>query len=410
MKTNANISHLVVCIFALCELSFLRAQDAIPLGDSWVYPADANGDATGFTGRIVQARKNAGLTATVARGNAHLQGTLIDPNTDQAYKNLVIDKDNPAANDGAWPGTATDPGGFFAIDGVINFSGDNAGFPITDGNFSDVEGIDDLPFPGLPGGDDDSFGFLENGQNFSMEVLTYLELPAGEIILGVHHDDAVELAIHPNDARDIFRQRLAGFDSNSGKADRTALVDVPAAGLYSVRILMAQWNGDATLEFYTADPDDETALTLVNDASADTSVKAWQSLNTDTRPYVTAVVPNINATGVAKDTAIQVTMQNAGDDEPEMKVNGTAVTVEKSVDGDNTLFTHTPATPFESGQTVTVELSYGEATSTWSFVTFSGRKALMITGGDNSTARTAGSRHGWLRISGSMWKSKATTA
>ena len=244
------------------------------------------------------------------------------------YENLVIDTDNPAAGNGDWPGTTpVAPGGAFAIDGVINFSSESGGFLIEDGNFTEFEGAPDAYFPGMPGADDDTFTVFENGQNFSIEVLTFLELPEGEIILGVHHDDAVELAIHPNDARDIFRQRLAGFDSNSGKADRTALVDVPAAGLYSVRILLAQWNGDATLEFYTADPADEVSLTLVN-AEGDDSIKAWQTLTGDSRPYVTAVTPNINATGVAKDTPIQVTMANAGDAVPVMKVNGAEVTVE----------------------------------------------------------------------------------
>ncbi len=366
---------------ALGCLTFVEAQDAIELGDTWAYPSEAKGATSGFTGRIVQARKNAGLSATVARGNAHLRGALIDPATEMPYENLVVDTDNPVASNGDWSGTTpVSPGGAFAIEGVINFSSDNGGFLIEDGNFSEFDGTPDSHFPGMPGSDDDTFTLYENGQNFSLEVLTFLELPQGEIILGLHHDDAVELAVHPNDARDIFRQRIAGFDSNSGKAERTALLDVPVAGLYSVRILLAQWNGDATLEFYSADPADEVSLTLVNADDAG-SIKAWQSLSTDSRPYVTAVSPDINATGVAKDTAIQVTIVHADDAEPEMKVNGEVVTVEKSVDGENTIFTHTPADPFESGQTVTVELSYGEATASWNFVTFSGRKALLITGG-----------------------------
>ena len=147
---------------------------------------------------------------------------------------------------------------------------------------------------------------------------------------------------------------------------------------------MAQWNGDAALEFYSGDPN-EGEVTLIN-GEADGAIKAWQSLNTDTRPYVTAVSPSINATGVAKDTSIQVTLQNAADATPVMKVNGETVSVERSMDGEQAVFTHTPAAPFESGQTVTVEITYGEATESWSFVTFSGRKALLITGGGQLNA------------------------
>jgi hypothetical protein len=275
---------------------------------------------------------------------------------------------------------AVDPDGSFTIDGVINFSADGGGIPIEDGNFSEIEDAPDAYFPGLPRSNDATFDFFGNAQNFSIEVLTYLELPARETILGVYHDDAIELAIHPNDARDIFRQRLAGFDSNAGNSDRTALIDVPKAGLYSVRILMAHWNGNASLEFYSADPTDESSLTSINSTSAD-SIKAWQRLNIEGRPYLTSVTPSINATGVAKDTPIQVTMRLAGDTEAVMKVNGAEATIEKSADGDNTIFTHTPTVPFELGQAVTVELTYGEATSTWTFVTFSGSKALLITDG-----------------------------
>ncbi len=378
MKTLAAAPLAILGWIAVGNVTFslnLKGQDTFDLPASWAYAIEANGETPGFTGRIVQARKNAGLTATVARGNAHLRGALIDPATEMPYDNLVVDTGQPAATNGGWDGTfPVAPGGSFTVEEVINFSSDADGFLLEDGNFPA-----DHYFPGLPGSDDDAFNVFSNGQNFSIEVLTFIELPAGEVVLGVHHDDAVELAMHPNDARDLFRQRITGFDSNSGKADRTVTLNVASAGLYSVRILMAQWNGDATLEFYSGDPS-AGEPTLINDASAN-ALSAWQSLTTDTRPYVEAVSPSINATGVAKDSAIQVTMRQAGDAVPEMKVNGETVSVEKTVEGAQTRFTHTPAAPFESGQTVTVDLSYGEATASWSFVTLSGRKALLITGG-----------------------------
>ena len=136
------------------------------------------------------------------------QGSLIDPTTDEPFESLVVDTSQPAATNGDWTGTdAVAPDGSFVVDGVINFSSDASGFLIEDGNFIESEGTPDALFPGLPGADDDTFTILENGQNFSIEVLTFVELPAGEVTLGVHHDDAVELAIHPNDARDLFRQQ-----------------------------------------------------------------------------------------------------------------------------------------------------------------------------------------------------------
>lgn len=285
MKLNAS-TRLCIAVFFL---SIGSSLGQVELPASWAYPSADKGADAGFMGKVVQARKNAGLTATIARGNAHLNGTLLDGGTEMPYPNLVIDSANPVAANGDWTGTTpVDVGGGFTVSGPINFSADGAGITVEDGNFSDVVGrLADAFFPGLPGGSDDSFDALDNGQNFSIELLTYLELPAGEITLGVYHDDAMELALHPNDARDLFRQQFVGFDSNSGSTDRTVTVNVAEAGLYSARILMAQWNGNAALKFDTQSADE--TRTLINNTSNTSSINAWQSITTGGRPYVTSV-------------------------------------------------------------------------------------------------------------------------
>ena len=54
---------------------FVSAQEPFPLDPSWNYPVDTKDTAApGFAGRVVQARGNAELSATIARGNAHLEG------------------------------------------------------------------------------------------------------------------------------------------------------------------------------------------------------------------------------------------------------------------------------------------------------------------------------------------------
>ncbi|MEM7385534.1 MAG: hypothetical protein AAF514_11375 [Verrucomicrobiota bacterium] len=370
---------LIAGIFFLSGRPAL-SQEAFPVDESWAYELTLREDAfPGFQGKLVQADKGAGLTATVARGNAHLRGALLDPATEEPFENLAVTTDGQP--DG-WEGMPLGADGSFVETGVINYSGDGSGIPLQDGNFSDFEGDSpDQPFPGVPGADDGDRTFFENGQNFSLELNTFLELPAGEILLGVRHDDAIEVSFHPNDARDIFRQRVIGFDSNSGKADRTGLISVPEEGLYSVRILLAQWTGDSTLEFYTASPDDPEVLTLVNGEGAG-SIKAWQRLESNSRPWVSEVEPALNATGVELDSSIVVRLENA-EGVPEVRVNGEVVEVqsEPAGEGEALLLTYQPAQPFEAASVVNVEMTYGSTTSRWSFVTKSGRKALLITGG-----------------------------
>lgn len=353
------------------------AQERFVIPETWAHALDARDEASpGFQGRIVQARANSGLTATVARGNAHLRGALIDPETEEAYVNVIATDANKPAN---WAGeTPVAADGSFVIEGAVNFSTDATGLVVEDGNFSD-----DAAFTGIPGANDDNLGSFDNAQNFSMELNTLLELPEGEIILGVRHDDAVEVAFHPNDARDLFRQRAVGFDSNSGKTDRTVLLDVPVAGLYSMRVLLAQWTADATLELYTADPADPGDLTLINDPAAAAGIKAWrpQDEAAAARPYIASVTPGINATGVDRESAISVRFEHLGDVVPEMQMQGEPVAVTTTEDGTASVVTHQPETPFEAGQSVRVSVRYGEAVAEWTFVSKSGNKALLITGG-----------------------------
>ena len=371
----------------LLSLSAVVAQDGgvIELPEQGAYPVDSIDDELpGFAGNIHQARKNSGLTATIARGNAQLGGSLIDPQTDEPFVNLAVDTENEEFTSGDWDGTmAVEPGGRFVLPGVINFSADEFGFPLDIGNFTSFDDHEDLPFPGVPGAEDDSFSFYDNGLNFAVEFVAFLHLPEGETLLGVHHDDAVEIAFHPNDARDIFRQRLVGFDSNSGQTDRTVVVDAPVEGLYHVRVLLAQWTGETSLEFYAANGDNTADIALVNDDEIESSLNAWRGITVPTRPYVSSVQPAVNATGVSRDTAISVTLENLveDDDSLTMKVNGALVTFESERGGNTTTLTFEPESPFGSGETVNVELTYGAATASWTFVAESGAKALLITGG-----------------------------
>ncbi|MGI9244045.1 MAG: Ig-like domain-containing protein [Verrucomicrobiales bacterium] len=384
--------HLLIAIGGvLLSLTQSPAQ-TFELPWDWKFdPGSEDAEAPGFIGKLHQARKNSGLTATIARGNAQLAGALLDPGTGEAYENLAVMLGDPII-DAGWAGTMPlEAGGEFILPGVVNFSTDADGFLVHSGNFTAGTGYPEEFFPGLPGADSGAKDIFSNGQNFAVELVAWLDLSEGETVLGVHHDDAVEIALHPNDARDIFRQRVVGFDSNSGAADRTVTLNVAEAGLYSVRVLMAQWNGAAMLEFYSAPGANPAQIVLVNDAGAVDPVAAWAGLSAPARPYIISVSPASNSSGVAPNTGIKIEMAEAESGTQVMRVNGAEVTPMKETTDGVTTLSYTPPVPFDPSSTVSVELDYGVATAAWSFNTVTGRKALLITGGGGLTAND-----GWI--------------
>ncbi|MBM3878791.1 MAG: hypothetical protein FJ387_03590 [Verrucomicrobia bacterium] len=350
---------------------------------SAAYPiASADSRYPGFNGRLHQARDNALLTATIARANAQLAGTLVDPITGAPYLNLAVNTANQdAVNFYGWFGFPINPDGTFVETKFVNYSADATGNPADLGNFNAANGYFDNPFPGLPGAVDANFDNYSNAGDFAIELLAFLELSAGWHVLGVHNDDAVELAAHPNDARDLFRKALIRVDTNVGAANRTAAVFVETAGLYAVRLVLAQWDGSAMLEFYSASSATPTERTLVNDRTQPKAIKAWRALTAPTRPYAKSVSPAAGTTGVAVTEPIKVVLADLGATTPTLKVNGNTVTYTSATTGNETTLTYQPATPFTGGQVVNVEVAYAGATGSWSYVTKAGKKALMITGG-----------------------------
>jgi hypothetical protein len=396
------LAGVVTAGWLLNTLPLLFAQTTNVIPANWAYPLSARDlAAPGFSGRIHQARQNASLSATVARANAQLNGTLIDPQTGQPYLNLAVTTTNDVVSSGTWLGLPVQPGGSFQETNVINYSVDTAGQPGDLGNFNSGTGYVDQNFPGLPGANDTTFTTYANLGNLAMEEIAFLELQAGTYVFGVLGDDSFELAFHPNDSRDLFRVAVADFGSNRGATETTAYVRIEADGLYAVRLLHAQYQDSppAELEFYTVDPNDPNTRMLVNDRTQPNAVKAWRALVTPARPYVQSVSPTAGATGVFPTNAIEAVLVNLGTNTPVLKVNGAAVKPVSVATGNETKLTYQPAAPFPGGAVVQVAIEYAGAQGAWSFVTRTGIKALMIVGGtatasDNWMASRLASNYG----------------
>ncbi|MFN0068253.1 MAG: hypothetical protein ACKVYV_11515 [Limisphaerales bacterium] len=124
---------------------------------------------------------------------------------------------------------------------VINYS-QNAITGGTDGTFPD-----DLPFPGQEqGGPTD---------NWAMEVLCWLDLPAGDITFGVQSDDGYSLS-SPSFPADggVISQR------DGGTANETFSFHVATAGKYPFRLAWYENTGGAHVEWFHVNSSSERVL------------------------------------------------------------------------------------------------------------------------------------------------------
>lgn len=379
-------------------LLMVQAQTVIPPGYS--YPP-GSGDATkpGFVGKIHVARANQSFNASIGRANAQLRDELID-NTltpPAPYLNLV---QTPAHTD-PFSSNPVNPDGTFVNTNVINYSISSTppNDILDDGLFSSfTTGHADQRYPGLPGWTDDTYSVAENVNAFAWEELAWIELPKGLITIGAHAFDAVQIAIHRNDPRDIFREPLVWFDSNAGLQTRTAQLDVQQAGLYGVRIVHTLFgSANSQIEFFTANPDDELDRALVNDATAPNPVKAFQALTVPSRPYVTSVSPAIGSSGIPSSAPIQVVLVNLGANVPVLKVDGAPVTFSTATVGNRTTLAYTNTTGWGRGKLVNVSVEYAGATGAWSFQTQTGQKALVVglSAGDSLIAQRLATKFGY---------------
>lgn len=290
--------------------------DYMTLSASLPYPiSSADSTAPGFRARVVQANTFSGtLPNTIARAEAQLAGTLIDPLTAQPYAN--------EANQ-----TGVGPDGYFVDSDVINWNQDAGGFE-EQGNFRAPENPDE-PIPGIPGID----GF--NTDNIAAEILTFLELKVGAYTLGVNSDDGFSVGVAP-DARDVFRTTLGEFNDGRGSADTIFSFVAEVDGLYPFRLLWFEGEGGANLEFFSVDAASGDKI-LINDRDDPRAIKAWRRSTAPSRPYISSVSPLPNSADVALDSSIEFVFVNGAltldTSSVEVRLNGEVVPVSTTTVG-----------------------------------------------------------------------------
>ena len=194
----------------------------------------------------------------IANAETMLAGQLVDP-----AGNLLPNK----------AATNTDGSYNFAQANTINYNLQ----PGLTGDFTN----NDLPFPGIPG-----VGGITN--DFALEAITYVYLPAGYYVLGVNSDDGFRLTSAPNPHEEFPLYQIAVRDATGAATDTTGGFAVTNAGYYPFHLVYFQATGPASLEMFATDYNG--VRTLVNDTSNPASLRAYRSAN-NTLPYVQWAYP-----------------------------------------------------------------------------------------------------------------------
>jgi len=248
---------------------------------------------------------------------------------------------------------------------TINFDADQAGvgqFPI------------DGPIPGYPGATADGTDVTDN---IVIENVSYVDLPAGLVTLGVTSDDGFKVSVGSN-PRDVTAPVVGLFDGTRGAAETTFSFLVEEAGIYGLRLLWFEAGGGANCELYSIDSTGKRIL--INDRATAGHIKAYPDRSGNVGPYISSAKPAPNETSVNAKLGIDivVTEDNTTLNPSSIKLtvrNSTlAHTVNKTGKQTTISYRHPGNVP-EGLYPLTLSFADGSgnsATSTWSFSTTPG--------------------------------------
>jgi hypothetical protein len=212
-----------------------------------------------------------------------------NPETGQPYANMA--DMTGAGNDG-----------YFAVPGVINW---NFEAPNAIGNFSvnSNPSRPDEPIPGIP-----SLSGTPT-DNFSVEILTLVELKAGGYRFGFNSDDGFRASFGPG--WDAAGTPIVGF-FNDGRGASDTLFDVVISedGVYPLRVSYWQGTGGANAELFMLDVATNRKI-LLNDLEETVAPRTFRGA-TGSRPSISRVLPVQNWPGAAADEDLIIDLTDGG--------------------------------------------------------------------------------------------------
>ncbi|HIL71778.1 MAG TPA: hypothetical protein EYG38_18240, partial [Verrucomicrobia bacterium] len=264
---------------------------------------------------------------TVAGAEQQLAGTFIDPATGELYPN--------EANLNFTTGWVVNP---VNVPGVINWEQD----ALSAGNFTDLNGFQDVFIPGIPGN-------FQSTDGVAAEMLTFLELPKGLHTLGVNSDDGFRVTSGAS-AKGPFGTVLGQFNGTRGSADSLFDIVVREEGIYPIRLLYFEAGGGANLEFFSVVDGEKI---LINDSSNANSIKAYRE--GPNLPFVSGFIPS----AAQLTSTVEITLE---DDE----ISVDQGSIQLSIDGENIT-----ADVSKSGGTTTINYDNGD------FFTFGDHSVIL---------------------------------
>jgi hypothetical protein len=222
--------------------------------------------------------------------------------------------------------------------------------------------------PGTQGGTD----------NQAARAVTYIDLPAGLITMGVNSDDGfLTEAGYYNDVVSLVRIVGGEFNQPGGRgvADSTFGLAVTKPGIYPFVTYWENGGGSSAIVWFTVKSDGTQVA--VND-TANGGLAAYRAqVAGPQKAVVIFATPAPGATGVDPSTVIQVQLQDGASPISTNTVslminNGAAVPATVSKSGGLTTISYTPSPALGPNTTNSVTLAYTEAgaavTKSWLFV------------------------------------------
>jgi len=264
--------------------------------------------------------------------------------------------------------------------GYIDYTTNRINFNITPasngggdaGNFQTNNGYSDSLFPGIPGGNGHTGSTAE-------EILGFIRFTtAGVYTMGVNSDDGFIVSVGRN-PKDRLAVVLGQFNGGRGSSDTTFTLAVTNAGIYPIRLLWENGNGDsgngANLEWFMVTTNGTKILINDPDVTNTTGVAVFYQ-GPALPAWVSQINPYNGASGTIADRlVVQLTdgstTVNGGS--ISLKVNGSPVTTTVTKVGNVTTVKGADATHLLTPGPNTATLVWSDSSSTtttgvWSFV------------------------------------------
>ncbi len=283
-------------------------------------------------------------------------------------------------------------------------------------NFNTTEGASagefnpDAAMPGLP-------GLNESGpiEGLAVEILTYIELPAGVHTFMINGDDGFKTKV--GNIRDIFQAQFAGEFVGCCAADTTFRVLADQAGVYPFRTSFYSGTGGASIEWKSVKADGTRVL--LNDTN-NGGFACYRAITSAPLTALTRVQPAAGQVRVPANSNIEAVIEEGASavdlNSVSLSLNGTAVKATATRSGNVVTLVYDPPADFTEGSTQTATLAFKAGTArtmTWSFtimppaqVAVTGPTVLQAAGAtyaafeaESPSSLAAGAPENWIVMS-----------